>query len=95
MSNPFAIGALNNFNPAQAASFNPNTNIGGSQVGGSIFSPQGAQGIGQPKIGGGNLQSELSEVSAIGAGKKAGFLNGVGGTNDPAAPYGQKLHLIA
>lgn len=85
MSNPFALNALNGYSSSVSAVSNPY--IGGgssSQVGaGSIFGAQGAQTGGQPKVGGANHQSQLNEVSQIGMEKKEGYMNGLGGTNNP------------
>lgn len=85
MSNPFALNALNGYSPTSAAASVSNPYIGGGKSGqvgaGSIFGAQGAQG--QPKVGGINQQSELNDVSQIGASKKAGYMNGLGGTNNP------------
>ncbi len=92
MSNPFALNALNAYNPASAASAVSSPYIGAGQSGqvgtGSVF---GAQKTGHG-VSGPSQQAQLSEVSQIGFGKKAGFENGLGGTNNPD---NHKLFLYA
>jgi len=86
MSNPFLVG-LNN--PYQSAATPvSSTYVGGSQTGGtgSIWTAGTPGAEGASKTGGAKgatYQQDLNEVSQIGANKRAGFENGLGGTNNP------------
>lgn len=77
--NPFAINQN-----IHHAMFSGGTSpyIGGGQTGG-VQGTSGAQG----PYGGGktwsSYQSDINEVAMIGASKRAGFENGLGGTNNP------------
>lgn len=60
--------------------------IGGASAGGvsGYQGPVEAGGAtGGQKTGGSIFQKELDDVSLIGANKRAGFENGLGGTNNP------------
>lgn len=86
--NPFALNAINAYTPTAAAAAVQNPYIGNGQVGGaSIFTPTT-----QPTFRGGNPFSEIDEVSKIGQNKREGFMNGLGGTNNPDK---HKLFLYA
>ena len=83
-----------NFNPNLMAQMGQNNfqtqkvGFGGLQQGGSLG--------GGKKIGGENFfAKEMSEVSDICAQKRAGFENGVGGTNQATETTGNRLMLIA
>lgn len=84
-----------NFNPNLMAQMGQNNfqtqkvGFGGLQQGGSLG--------GGKKIGGGEnfFAKEMAEVSDIGAQKRAGFENGVGGTNQATETTGNRLMLIA
>ena len=86
MSNPFAINPYNAY--AQNATPVTSTYVGGSSAGGtgSIWggTPE-AQGV--SKTGGNqgvnSYQKDINEIAMIGANKRAGFENGLGGTNNP------------
>ena len=84
-----------NFNPNLLTQMGQNNfqtqkvGFGGLQQGGSLG--------GGKKIGGGEnfFAKEMAEVSTIGAEKRAGFENGVGGTNQATETTGNRLMLIA
>lgn len=92
MSNPFAI------NPYQAYANTANMSVNSTQIGGSnagsIWGNPGSMGVtspvNNPQIGS-SFNKELNDVSAIGAQKKGGYMNGLGGTNDPGD---HKLFLV-
>ncbi|MCD8024553.1 MAG: hypothetical protein LUE64_03365 [Candidatus Gastranaerophilales bacterium] len=72
MSNPFAIGS----------SYTDPSVIGGGSTYGA-YGAYGTSGTGttQPKTT--SAGEDINEVSMIGASKRAGFENGLGGTNNP------------
>lgn len=87
--NPFALNAINAYAPAAATTAISNPYIGSGHVGGgaSIFTPAV-----QPAFRGANPFAEVDEVAKIGQNKKEGFMNGLGGTNNPD---NHKLFLYA
>ncbi|MDO5437638.1 MAG: hypothetical protein Q4F80_05525 [bacterium] len=93
MSNPFLINPYNNaYTQGVSAASNPY--IGGGQTGGISGNPNAGQ-ISKPEGGiktGPTHQQDLNEVSIIGAQKREGFENGLGGTNNPDD---HKLFLVA
>ena len=89
MSNPFLVG-LNSNSYSGTTTPVSSSYTGGSSTGGtgSIWTgaSAGAEGVsktGSTKTGASSYQQDLNDVAAIGAEKRAGFENGLGGTNNP------------
>ena len=100
----FICNEFNNSKVNMGVEFNPNlmNQIGQNNFGSQKVSFGGLNG-GNPfggsstKIGGNNsvFAQEIAEVGNIGMEKRAGFENGVGGTNYATEPTGNKLMFVA
>lgn len=84
-----SLNAISAYNAYQQQSINPTNNPfigGGSSQGTSIWgNPQttGVQTPPQTPATGTSYQKEINDVAMIGANKKQGFENGLGGTFNP------------
>ena len=92
MSNPFMINPYKAYENDASMHVN-STQIGGSHAGGVWGNPdsKGVTGPGGAQKTGGNFHKEINDVALIGAQKKEGFMNGLGGAPTPPEGVGENL----